>query len=69
MICITALGPTIAAQAEKLGLVATGMDIKLVDNLSHHLTRAHIMNVLTDAEIDRARRRLLKLAKFKEVKK
>jgi hypothetical protein len=69
MIYISALGPTIGEQAKKQGLVATGMSIDLVDSLSHHLTRAHIHGVLTDTEVDRARRRLLNLAKFKEAKK
>jgi hypothetical protein len=33
------------------------------------MTVAHVHGVLTDTEVDRARRRLLKLAKFKEAKK
>lgn len=66
---ISALGPTLKEQAEKQGLIAVGMDIDFVDEVSHQLTRAHIWGLLTDSEINRARQRLLKRAKFQRTEK
>lgn len=63
-IVISALGPTIGEQAAKLKIKPSGMTIEQVDQMSHDLTRAHIWGLLTDAEIDRARLRLLRRAKF-----
>lgn len=61
---ISALGPTIGEQCAAQGLVTTGKPIEVVDRISHALTLAHIHGCLTDSEIDRARARLLKAAKF-----
>lgn len=61
---ISALGPTIGEQCAAQGLTATGKPIDVVDRISHALTLAHIHGMLTDSEIDRARHRLLKAAKF-----
>lgn len=61
---ISALGPTIGEQCEKLGLHASGMSIEMVDRISHALTLSHIHGALTDSEVNRARARLLKSAKL-----
>ena len=61
---ISALGPTIGEQCKAQGLKTTGKPIEVVDRISHALTLAHIHGVLTDIEIDRARARLLKAARF-----
>lgn len=61
---ISALGPSIQEQCDAQGLRATGKPIEIVDRISRALTLAHIHGVLTDSEIDRARARLLKAAKF-----
>ena len=63
-IVISALGPTISEQCAAQGLVTTGKPLDVVDRISHALTMAHIHGCLTDSEIDRARHRLLKAAKF-----
>lgn len=63
-IVISALGPTIGEQAAMLKIKPSGMTIEQVDQMSHDLTRAHIWGLLTDTEIDRARLRLLRRAKF-----
>ena len=63
-IVISALGPTIGEQAKKLKIKPTGMTIEQLDEMSHDLTRAHVWGLLTDTEIDRARTRLMKRAKF-----
>lgn len=63
-IVISALGPSIQEQCDKLGITPTKMKIETIDSLSHWLTVAHIHAVLTDAEVHRARLRLLKRAKF-----
>lgn len=63
-IVISALGPTIGEQCKAQGLKATGKPIEVVDRISHALTLAHIHGVLTDSEIDRARARLFRAAKF-----
>ena len=63
-IVISALGPTIGEQAAQLGIKPSGMTIETVDQMSHDLTRAHIWGLLTDAEVNRARTRLMKRAKF-----
>lgn len=64
-ISISALGPTISEQCTAQGVVATGMKIEHVDQISHALTLCHIRGMLTDSEVDRARNRLLKAAKLK----
>lgn len=64
-ISISALGPTIGEQCEAHGVIATGMKIEHVDQISHALTLCHIRGMLTDSEVDRARNRLLKAAKLK----
>jgi hypothetical protein len=61
---ISALGPTIGEQCERLGLHASGKSIETVDRISHALTLCHIHGMLTDTEVNRARRRLLKAAKL-----
>ena len=63
-ICISALGPTIGEQAKELGIEPRGMNMPDIDKMNHDLTRAWLWGLLTDAEVDRARRRLLKRAKF-----
>jgi len=65
---ISALGPTIGEQCGPLGIEPTHMTIALVDEVSHQLTRAHIWGLLTDSEVNRARARLLKRAKFVSIK-
>ena len=67
-IVVSALGPTIGEQCATYGLVAAGKPVELVDIISNALTLAHIHGVLTDSEIDRARRRLLKAAKLTPAK-
>ena len=63
-ICISVLGPPISEQAKVLGIEPRGMNMPDVDKMSSDLTRAWVWGLLTDAEVDRARRRLLKRAKF-----
>jgi len=63
-IVISALGPSIQEQCDKLGIAPTKMRIETIERLSHWLTIAHIHDVLTDAEVSRARLRLMKRAKF-----
>ena len=64
---ISALGPTISEQCAAQGLKAAGKPIEIIDRISRALTLAHIHGCLTDSEIDRARNRLLKAAKFQKV--
>ena len=61
---ISALGPTIGEQCDRLGLAASGKAIEVVDRISHALTLCHIHGMLTDSEVNRARARLLKSAKL-----
>lgn len=63
---LSAMGPSIAEQAAQHGLQATGMSLELADRIHHGLVLAYIHGTLTDSELDRARRRLLKAAKFKQ---
>lgn len=63
-IVVSALGPTIGEQCERLGLVATGKNIETVDRISHALTLCHIHGMLTDTEVNRGRTRLLRAAKL-----
>jgi hypothetical protein len=65
-IVVSALGPPISEQCAAKGLVATGMQLELVDKISRALTLAYIHSILTEAEVDRARHRLLKAAKLRE---
>lgn len=60
----SALGPSIGEQIKKLGIKPTGMTVEQIDDISHNLTRVHIWGFLTDAEVSRARARLVKRAKF-----
>lgn len=63
-IVISALGPTIGEQAARLGIEPQGMTMQRLDDLNRSLTICHLWGLLTDREIDRARTRLLKCAKF-----
>lgn len=63
-IFISALGATIGEQAARLRIRPSAMTMEQVDEMSRNLTKAHIWGLLTDTEIDRARLRLLKRAKF-----
>jgi hypothetical protein len=63
-ISISAPGPSIGEQLQKLNIKPSGMTVEQIDTMSRDLTRAHIWGLLTDAEVNRARQRLLKRAKF-----
>ena len=67
-ITMSALGPTIAEQCEAENIIATGMPMEMVERIHHAIILAHIHGILTDSEIDRARRRLLKEAKLRRAK-
>jgi hypothetical protein len=65
-IAVSALAPPISEQCAAKGLVATGMHLETVDKISSALTLAYIHSILTEAEVDRCRNRLLKAAKLRE---
>lgn len=67
-ICISALGPSISEQCQDLGLEAAGsMSLELTDRISKGITIAHIHGMLTDAETERARKRLMKKLRLRKV--
>lgn len=61
---LSALGPSISEQCAAQGVVAAGLRVEMLDRLHKAITLAHIHGMLTDAETDRARRRLIRVAKF-----
>lgn len=68
-ICISALGPSISEQCQDSGLEAAGsMSLELADRISKGITIAHIHGMLTDAETERARTRLMKKLRLCKVK-
>jgi hypothetical protein len=62
-LCISALGPTITEQAKARGYQSS-MPTDRLDRLEHAIHLLRISGLLTDAESDRAFKRLLKDAKF-----
>lgn len=67
-IVFSALGPTLAEQCEFQGLVATGKSIEMSERMSDALTLCHLHGVLTDSEINKARRRLLVAMRLRQVR-
>lgn len=61
---ISALGPSISEQCAVHNFTSHGLPMTMVDRISSALTLEHIHGILTDREIDRARLRLIKTAKF-----
>lgn len=66
-LCISAFGPSITEQCQAAGVEATGMPMELVERISKAITLCHIQGMLTPTECDRARIRLIKQAKFREI--
>jgi hypothetical protein len=65
-ITLSALGPSIAVQLQEQGLIqTTGPSVEMLDRISDAITLAHIKGCLTEAETDRARRRLVKMLKVR----
>jgi hypothetical protein len=64
-LCISALGPTIAEQAKAQGY-AINMPTERLDRLEHAIHLLRITGMLTEAESDRAFKRLLKDVATKE---
>ena len=58
-IVFSALGPSVSQQMEAGG--AKLKNAELIDRLEHAVTMLHVHSCLTNAETDRARRRILKL--------
>jgi hypothetical protein len=56
---ISAMGPSIAAQVKAQGC-ATGMQAELLDRLEHAIHFLRIHGMVTEAESDRAFKRLIK---------
>lgn len=65
-ITLSALGPSIAEQLEKMGLEQTGRDVKMLDRLASAITLTHIHGCLTDSECEKARKRLIKMLKLRK---
>lgn len=66
-IYISALGPSLAEQCAEHGLESFGMALELADRISKAITIAHIHGMLTDAETERARQRLMKRVRLRKV--
>ena len=64
---ISAFGPSITEQCAAAGVVPTGMALELVERISKAITLCHIQGMLTDSECDKARTRMIKAAKFRQV--
>lgn len=67
-IVFTALGPTLSEQCNAQGLAATGTSLETADRLAHAVTLCHIQGVLTDSEATRARNRILKAMRLRQVR-
>ena len=65
-IVIGASAPSITEQCARLNLEPTGLSADLIDRISEAITLSYIHGILTAAETDRARTRLLKKARFCE---
>lgn len=64
-IVISALGPSISEQCNALGLESVGLSLELADRISRAITISHIHGMLTDAETERARKRLMRRVKLR----
>jgi len=66
-ITLSALGPDISEQLKNQGLVQVGESVEMLDRLNDSIILLHIKGCLTDAECERARKRLIKKLKLKGV--
>jgi hypothetical protein len=64
---ISALGPSITEQCAAAGFEPTGQPLDLIERISKAITLCHIQGMLTDSECDKARTRMIKAAKFRQV--
>ena len=62
-----AMAPKISEQMAAMGLEQTGKSVELLDRLAHSITLAMLHGCLTDAECEKARKRLVKQIKVRKI--
>lgn len=67
-IIMSALGPSLTEQCDALGMSATGTDLAMGERLADAVNLCYVRGVLTEAEANKARKRILVSLRLRQVR-